>query len=131
MKENTKFLWMYVGILFSFALILIIFAGLSHNTDEEQKKGLQADVASLSEKNTVLRAENAKLFERIDELTASSDAYGVKTEAFNQAEAVLKDAYDLYRANRDNEAKELISALDVTSLSSSQQIIYDIIKRAK
>ena len=37
MKENTKFLWMYVGILFSFALILIIFAGLSQSNDAEEK----------------------------------------------------------------------------------------------
>ena len=44
MKQNTKFLWMYIGILFSFALILIIFAGLSRNTDTEQKEGLKADL---------------------------------------------------------------------------------------
>lgn len=131
MKENTKFLWIYVGILFSFALILIIFAGLSHNTDEEQRKGLQADVAALSEKNTALQAENTKLFKQVDELIANSDACTAKINMYNQVEAVLKEAYDLYRINRDAEAKELISQLDVSALSVSQKTVYDIIYKSK
>ena len=54
MKQNTKFLWMYIGILFSFALILIVFAGLSRNSDIEQKEGLQGHVARLSEEKLTL-----------------------------------------------------------------------------
>ena len=122
---------MYVGILFSFALILIIFAGVSRNTDTEQRKGLQADVAALSEKNTVLQAENKKLFQTIDELTAASDAQGAKTEAFNMVEAKLKEAYDLYIAKRITDARTLIAEIDETTLTTSQKIVYNIIKKGR
>ena len=54
MKQNTKFLWMYIGILFSFALILIIFAGFSVNTETEQTQGMKDNIISLSQKNTDL-----------------------------------------------------------------------------
>ncbi len=127
MKQNTKFLWMYVGILFSFALILIIFAGLSRNSENEQTMGLQADVATLSQKNTALQSENKKLFEQIDELIAASDANGVKTEAFENAEKILSDAYSHYISGERQKARELTKALDVKTLSSTQKVVYDII----
>ena len=31
MKKNSKFLLIYIAILFSFALVLILFAGLTQN----------------------------------------------------------------------------------------------------
>ena len=54
MKQNTKFLWMYIAILFSFAIILILFAGLSRNTSNEQQQGMKDNIATLSQKNTEL-----------------------------------------------------------------------------
>ena len=128
MKENTKFLWMYVGILFSFALILIVFAGVSRNTDSEERKGLQADVASLSEKNTALKSENTKLFAQIDDLIAASDAHGERIYNFQSIETVLSQAYELYTAKRVKDARAYIADLDVNSLTTSQKIVYDTIK---
>ncbi len=127
MKQNTKFLWMYVGILFSFALILIIFAGFSRNSENEQTMGLQADVATLSQKNTALQAENTKLFARIDELIASSDAQGIKIKELEDAEKVLSDAYSLYVSGKRKDARELTTALNYENLSATQKIVYDII----
>ena len=57
MKQNTKFLWMYICILFSFAIILIIFAGLSTN----EEKGLENKVEKVSSENNALKKENTTL----------------------------------------------------------------------
>ena len=129
MKQNTKFLWMYVGILFSFALILIVFAGLSRNTENEQTMGLKSDVAALSQKNTALQSENTKLFAQIDELIAASDAQGVKIKEFQDAEKVLSDAYSLYTSGNRKDARELTAALNYENLCGTQKAVYDIINR--
>ena len=52
MKEKAKFLWIYTGILFSFALILIVFAYLTQNNmykeTSEISKGYQSNIQILT-----------------------------------------------------------------------------------
>jgi len=132
MKENTKFLWMYVGILFSFALILIIFAGLSQNTDSEQTQGLKEDITELSQKNTELHNLNDELQKKIvallEENTQIKSDADIAKQNITKRDAddqVLMDAYSAQRKGQKNKARELLSSLDYKSLTQAQQYIYN------
>ncbi len=141
MKENTKFLWMYVGILFSFALILIIFAGFSQSNDAEQTKGMQNDITALSQQNTELQnrikeleTHNQSLQTQIDSLLIekqSLEAQNANLE--NAAEAqrlggqILMDAMKMYDNGRRAAAREEIKKLNPEHLTDAQLYLYNII----
>jgi len=127
MKQNTKFLWMYIGILFSFALILIIFAGMSRNTDTEQKEGLKADIAALSAQNTTLRAETTNLKAQIDALIAENETLKASDAAFAEAEILLASACEAYDRGDKKASKEILAAIDTANLTQSQLYIYDML----
>lgn len=127
MKQNTKFLWMYIGILFSFALILIIFAGLSRNTDTEQKEGLKADIAALSQQNTDLLAETTNLKTQIDALMAENEALKAGDASFAEAETLLTSACEAYDRGNRKEARDMLAGLDPASLTQSQLYIYEML----
>lgn len=127
MKQNTKFLWMYIGILFSFALILIIFAGLSRNTDTEQKEGLKADIAALSQQNTDLLAETTNLKTQIDALMAENEALKAGDASFAEVETLLTSACEAYDRGNRKEARDMLANLDPASLTQSQLYIYEML----
>lgn len=136
MKQNTKFLWMYVGILFSFALILIIFAGLSRNSTTEQAQGLKADLTELSQKNTELQTQIKELDtrlnasnEEINNLKAQNEELVRKAEKRSADDKALIEA--LYAYNRGNHSKcaEIISTIDPQSLTETQLYLYNRISR--
>ncbi len=120
---------MYIGILFSFALILVIFAGFSRNSVTEQKEGLQSDVASLSKQNTELKTENTSLKAQIDKLLAQNEERAKSDATFQNAETVLAQAYEDFNSGKRTQARDAVSALDRLSLTESQKIIYDKIMK--
>ena len=135
MKQNTKFLWMYVGILFSFALILIIFAGLSRNSDIEQKEGLQGHVAQLSEEKLALTNEINTHLATIE--TLNQQIALLTTENTN-----LKAADALLKANESalSQAKEaadkgdwktcatILDTINKDTLTQSQLVMYETMR---
>jgi len=135
LKQNTKFLWIYILILFSFALILIIFAGLSHNTEDAQKKGLKEDITELSQKNTELSSTISELETQLSTLTnentdlkAENDALKRIEEAEDANDALLMQAA---KADRENDMKafnEAFDAIDSTQLTELQLYVYDELK---
>ncbi len=141
MKENTKFLWMYVGILFSFALILIVFAGFSQSNDSEETKGMQNDITALSQKNTELQnrikeleTHNLSLQTQIDNLLVekqSLEAQNASLESISEArrlsEEILMDAIEMYDNGRKKSAKEEITKLNPEHLTEAQLYLYNII----
>lgn len=132
MKENTKFLWMYVGILFSFALILIIFAGLSQNNDAEQTKGLKNDITALSQKNTELSGANANLQTQLNALTEQNAALAAENETLKAAansEKTIDDALLAASKAKDigehEKVKEILDPIDPLTLTEAQFYIYN------
>jgi septal ring factor EnvC (AmiA/AmiB activator) len=132
MKENTKFLWMYVAILFSFALILIIFAGLSHNSSTEQTKGLKADITELSHKNTELQNKNTELQKNLDALTAEHEQMKTEYEALKLDDETKKSndealmaAIKAYNSGNFGKSKQIKSTIDPESLTEAQLYIYN------
>lgn len=133
MKQNTKFLWMYVAILFSFALILIIFAGLSVNTETEQKQGLKDNIISLSEKNTeltneinTLKSEKETMNQQIGSLYTEVTALKTAEEENSAIETVIAEAINLYENKKITECKQKLSSIDRTKLSQSQLYLYNM-----
>lgn len=127
MKQNTKFLWMYIGILFSFALILIIFAGLSRNTDTEQKEGLKADIATLSQQNTAIATENANLKNQLDALMSENNALKADDAVFADTENTLMLAAAEYDKGNKKEAKDMLASIDPLTLTQTQTYLYNML----
>ena len=132
MKQNTKFLWMYILILFSFALILIIFAGLSHNTEDEQKRGLKEDITELSHKNTELSTTISNLETQLSTLTTEKEGLKSENEALKAIEQTedANDALLMQAGNAKNEEDDeafntAISTIDSTQLTELQLHIYN------
>lgn len=132
MKENTKFLWMYVAILFSFALILIIFAGLSQNTKTEQTQGLKADITELSQKNTELQKINTDLKNQLDALTNENQTIKTEIETINQeneakkaVDDALMNAIKAYNSGNFTKSREIKSTIDPENLTEAQRYIYN------
>lgn len=132
MKENTKFLWMYVGILFSFALILIIFAGLSQSNDSEQTKGLKSDITELSQKNTQLVAKNKEQSLEIESLNAQIEALTLENETLKAdaetkkvTEDALMNAVAAFNSGNRAKSRQIISTIDPQNLTDAQKYIYN------
>jgi len=127
MKQNTKFLWMYVAILFSFALILIVFAGLSRNTENEQKEGMREDIATLSAKNTELSNLIMDVQSKLDVAVGEKNALVDKNTQFESDEAVIAQAISAFEAEKYDECKEVLLKLDLSRLTQSQTYVYNML----
>lgn len=121
MKENTKFLWMYVGILFSFALILIIFAGLSQSNDAEEKKGLKSNIVRVTEENTQLKKEKSDLEKQVTTLTDENAV--LQNE--NAIDDILLEAVNAKKSGDTKKVSEIISTIDPSVLTELQLYIYN------
>lgn len=128
MKQNTKFLWMYVGILFSFALILIIFAGLSRNSENAQEKGMKDDITSLSQQNTELTQKNASLQSTVDEYAAQIEELKVKAESVansdTSADSALDSAVAAFEQGNKEECLNILNTVDTSGFSESRLWTY-------
>ena len=141
MKQNTKFLWMYICILFSFAIILIIFAGLSTN----EEKGLENKVEKVSSENNALKKENTTLKNSIkskDEAIATAnqnytqlksekevvDAQNSNYKVYESNETIISQALTEYENGNKDKSMEFLNQIDVNTLNVSQKYIYNMIK---
>ena len=123
---------MYVAILFSFALILIIFAGLGQNTKMEQTRGLKADITELSQKNTELQNKNTELKNQLDTMTVENQVLKSENDTLKQdAEAkkvtddALMNAIKAYNSGNFAKSREIKSTIDPESLTEAQRYIYN------
>ncbi len=130
MKQNTKFLWLYTAILFSFALILIIFAGLTQNNFQKEIEESDKTNKTMLEQIETLKNENAKLSEELK--TISENLELAKTE--NEELTVYKEngekifeAYQLLNKGRNESAVSKIQDLDTDLLTPMQLYLYKII----
>jgi hypothetical protein len=135
MKKNTKNLILYIGILFSFALVLILFAGLTQNNyakELAESQGIKQNLVEITEQyqtltdsmkvlNEELSASNTKIEElekEIETLTSRDDA-----------STKIMEAYRLFEKGRRTEAKEKIAEIDKELLTQEQLYIYNKITK--
>ena len=130
LKQNTKFLWMYVGILFSFALILIVFAGLSRNNENAQELGMKDDITSLSQQNTDLTQQNATLKTTVDDYAAQIEELKKKNESYAlsdanvEADAALDSAVEAYNLGNKEECLNILNGIDTSNFAESRLWTY-------
>lgn len=130
MSKNSRSLWMYTVILFSVALILILFAGLSTGTYKEEiknhesaKVGLQNSLAELSHSNMVLKEENSSLKkenEQLKPLAEQAHTANANVDIFNNLASAMRE-YDM--GNR-KEARNILKDVDPETLTQAQLYLY-------
>lgn len=138
MKENTKFLWMYVGILFSFALILIIFAGLSQNSDMEEAKGLKSNLVKITEDNANLKKTQTDLENQIaglqsqvtdlqTQVTTLTTENEILAKEFgaNDITPLLLEGIQAKEAGNSQKVKQIVASIDTTVLTELQLYVYN------
>lgn len=132
MKSNTKYIWAYTIILFSFALVLILFAGMTQKDYAEEidahktaAVGMQKSVSELSEANMKLNQENAQLKAKETENNELMHKMNENIDVFNTLSSALRE----YDSGRKQTARELIKDLDKKGLTEAQLYIYNKIMR--
>ena len=141
MKQNTKFIWIYVAILFSFAIILILFAGLTHNnyqkeiTDQKQETaGIRKSLSALSNENEKLTSSIKALEEEKQVLTSENENLKMEVRAAvsfcegdEETTKLLLRAYSMKLDGKTYEAKAMLSETDAKLLTKTQKNLYDMI----
>ena len=145
MKQNTKFLWIYAAILFSFALILIVFAGLTQNNYQKEIEQQATESAGIKRSLVTLTSENQKISDELKGL--SSEVANLKTENFKmnlEKEILIKsiggneeltklliDAYVILSIGDAQTAKAKIAPIDKKQLGTAQLRIYNTIMESE
>lgn len=141
MKQNTKFIWIYVAILFSFAIILILFAGLTQNNyqkeindQEMEAAGIRKSLSALSKENEVLNsklkeleAQNTALMEENERLSKESRAAISFYDGEAETTKILLRAYAERLDEKNDEAKAMLESIDMGLLTKEQKNLYDMI----
>lgn len=141
MKQNTKFIWIYVAILFSFAIILILFAGLTQNNyqkeindQEMETAGIRKSLSALSKENEVLNsklkeleAQNTALMEENERLSKESRAAISFYDGEAETTKILLRAYAERLDGKNDEAKAMLESIDMGLLTKEQKNLYDMI----
>lgn len=141
MKQNTKFLWIYIAILFSFALILIVFAGLTGNNNkreiEEQAKetaGVKQSLVTLTEENQKISDEKKALSNETEKLKAENfrlnSEKGILVKAIGGDDATtqkLLDAYVIFELGDKEAAVSKLGGISKAALNQAQLNIYNTI----
>lgn len=139
MSKNSKFLWLYTIVLFSVALILILFAGLSTSNYEKEieshetaKVGLQKSITELSqtnmqlkEENSLLKTENEQLKSDAEQNQESFHKANENVDVFNNLASAMRE-YDL--GNR-KKARSMLESVDESTLTQAQLYLYNKIMK--
>ena len=141
MKQNTKFIWIYGAILFSFALILIVFAGLTQKESAHEEEKLSQSLSSLGRENSDLVVQRDTLQVTANDLQAQLNtaiqerdieaaeknaallAYGGDVEVTK----VLIKAYKEKASGSAAQAKQTVSELNTSTMTEAQRYVYNTI----
>lgn len=133
-KNDNKSLFIYTGLIFFVAVILIIlsFFGqtnmqknqpkIEENSEQTQQvSGITEKAAILSEENKTLLEENKKITSEIETLKSENEALTEK----NNINDLLLSANGYYSQGNKTKALEIIKELNYDELTSDQKIIYN------
>ena len=130
MKKNTNFLMIYVAILFSFALVLILFAGLTQNNYEKkiaESQGMKENLVELTEVNSTLEESIKHLNGELDSTKKQNEENLQNIESLKSSIELtdtLVNALKLYESGKKDDARQTVSQIDVQTLTQSQLYIY-------
>ena len=132
MKNNTKFLLMYVAILFSFALVLILFAGVTQDNFAKENQGIKQNLIEVNEKYETLYGSMKIMTKELEDANATIEKYekdiSEKANSILATEKLLQ-ALKMYDIGKKNEAKSIIAELDKENLTELQLYLYNKINK--
>lgn len=129
-KNNNKSLFLYTGLIFVVAVLLILLSFFGQmNLQKNQPKTEETEEVTqtntgITERAAVLSEENKNLLEENTQLKKENDEL---LEKIVQNDILLA-ANGYYTLGANDKALERLLAVDYESLSSDQQMIYDAIK---
>lgn len=145
MKSNTKFLWVYMIVLFALAFVLIFVsaigqsranqnvATLKEQLEEKQTfyEGAQKSLSNITEENTYLKSENERLSE---ELSAAKEKLE-ETERETSVSLIkqrnsreLLAAQRLYNEGKAKECREALLRVVIDLLEGDEREIYQFLE---
>ncbi len=131
MKKNTKFLLIYIAILFSFALVLILFAGLTQNNYAKQiaeNQGIKQNLVEITEQYQTLTDSMKVINEELEtskQEIADNETKIAALEAESNTTNLLIDALKLAEGGKHAEAEQKIAQIDKQQLTEQQLYIYN------
>lgn len=134
MKKNTKFLLIYVVILFSFAMVLILFAGLTQNNyakEIAESQGIKQNLVEITEQYQTLTDSMKVINEQLEEAKIEITDYKQQINKLTSEKEItrtLVEALKLYENGSSAKARQKIASIDKTVLSEAQTYIYNKIK---
>lgn len=135
MKKNTKFLLMYIAILFSFALVLILFAGLTQNNyakELAESKGIKQNLVEVTQQYQTLSDSMKVLNKELESAQTTIEMYEKDITAKAKSLLVsekLMNALKEYENGNIEEAQQSLGNIVPEELSEAQLYIYNKIIR--
>lgn len=137
MNGKVKFLWIYTAILFSFALILIIFAYLTQNNISKENEainknmsGYKANIETLTKENERLKSELEKVNAELSEEKEKNEKYfeiekNENTEEIASVNETVKKAFDEFAKGNKKSAKNIVKDIDTAKTGDLQTYIIE------
>ena len=135
MKKNTKFLLMYIAILFSFALVLILFAGLTQNNyakELAESKGIKQNLVEVTQQYQTLSDSMKVLNKELESAQTTIEMYEKDITAKAKSLLVsekLMNALKEYENGNIEEAQQSLGNVVPEELTEAQLYIYKKIIR--
>lgn len=137
MNGKVKFLWIYTAILFSFALILIIFAYLTQNNISKENEAINKNMSGYKANIESLTKENENLKQKLDELNTELADEKAKNEKYYEIEKndnteeiatvneTVKKAFEEFAKGNKKNAKNTVKDIDTAKTGDLQKYIID------
>lgn len=143
-KSNNRSLFLYTGLIFIVAIIMIIVAffgqsnmqknqpiqsdAVSTSSITEKAAQLSEDNRILLEQNQTLENENKVLEEKNTELSLKAENDTAEIENNNR----LLEVYNYLYKGSKTKARTLLSEINAEALTENQKVFYDIlVKKSK
>lgn len=127
-KSNNRSLFLYTGLIFVVALLLILISFFGQtNLEKKQPKvdeETQRELTGITEKASVLSEENKNLLEENTALKKENEEQIEQIEQNN----ILLSAYGYLQSDAKDKALERLLAVNYDTLSADQQLIYNYIQ---
>ncbi len=135
MKNNTKFLFMYIAILFSFALVLILFAGLTQNNyakELAESKGIKQNLVEVTQQYQTLSDSMKVLSKELESAQTTISMYEKDINAKAKQILVsekLMTALEEYEKGNVDQARQSLGNIAPEELTEAQLYVYNKIIR--
>lgn len=141
-KKGSMSLFIYTGLIFSVAVVLILIAFFGQSNLEKSREEYvqtQAQTNSITQRASALSEENMALLEKSKQQQTTIDEQSKKIDELNKQITDIsnthKNSDKLYAANgfvskkMNKEALAILNEIDESTLTADQKILYDTLSK--